>query len=146
MNGQGVTQNQVRSHLKQMLTYNNLDPTTHCFHTFGRSGVTLAFNNGVDISHIKRHGTWLSDAYLYCRRPTECSYSIYYLLHGYCTSWVWWFMCIYYFNVISVKSNLKGQVHDLSSFSNDFKCKCLDLSLLAAIYNYLLHNVIMGTC
>ena len=63
MNSQGViTQNQVRTHLKSIMVRLNLDSALHSFHTFRRSGVTLAFNIGADINHIKRHGMWLSDA------------------------------------------------------------------------------------
>ena len=57
-----ITQSQLRSHLRKVLLQINVDPSVHSFHTFRRSGATLAFNSGVDISHIKRHGTWLSDA------------------------------------------------------------------------------------
>ena len=32
------------------------------FHTFRRSGATLAYNANIDMEHIKRHGTWSSEA------------------------------------------------------------------------------------
>ena len=56
-----ITQSQLRAHLRKVLLQINVDPSQHSFHKFRRSGVTLAFNSGVDISHIKCHGTWLSD-------------------------------------------------------------------------------------
>ena len=56
------TQSQVRSHLKKVLSVLNIDATTHSFHTFRRSGATLAFNSNVAIQHIKRQGTWSSEA------------------------------------------------------------------------------------
>ena len=51
----------MRAHLSKLLTALNLDTKGYSFHTFRRSGVTLAFNNNVSIQNIKRHGTWLSD-------------------------------------------------------------------------------------
>ena len=56
------TELMVRSHLKKILTTLGLDLATHSFHTFRRSGATLAFNLGVDMCNIKRHGTWRSDS------------------------------------------------------------------------------------
>ena len=39
-----------------------LDPSSHSFHAFRRSGATLAYNLDVDLEKIKRHGTWRSEA------------------------------------------------------------------------------------
>ena len=57
-----VTQSQIRSHLTKVLSLLNLDHSHFTFHTFRRSGATLAFNNNVPIQQIKRQGTWSSDA------------------------------------------------------------------------------------
>ena len=57
-----VTESMLRNHLRQILSYLNLDSQTFTFHTFRRSGATLAFNLDVDMEKIKRHGTWCSDA------------------------------------------------------------------------------------
>ena len=57
-----LTQSQVRTHLTKILTHLQLNPAIYSFHTFRRSGATLAFNSDVNIQKIKRHGTWSSDA------------------------------------------------------------------------------------
>ena len=57
-----IVQPQIRSHLNKILTLTNLNSHHFSFHTFRRSGATLAFNNNVDLQAIKRHGTWTSDA------------------------------------------------------------------------------------
>ena len=57
-----ITQSQIRSHLQKVLSLLNLNPKHFSFHTFRRSGATLAFNNNVELQHIKKHGTWTSDA------------------------------------------------------------------------------------
>ena len=57
-----ITQAQIRTHLVKIVHFIGLDPKTHTFHTFRRSGATLAFNNNVSIQHIQRQGTWSSDA------------------------------------------------------------------------------------
>ena len=56
-----ITQGQIRAHLVKVLQLLNLDPRSHTFHTFRRSGATLAYNNNVNIQHIQL-GTWSSDA------------------------------------------------------------------------------------
>ena len=56
-----LTQNQVRTHLAKLLHALKLDGKSYSFHTFRRSGATLAFNSNVSIQNIKRHGTWSSD-------------------------------------------------------------------------------------
>ena len=57
-----LTQSQVRTHLAKVLTHLQLNPSVYIFHTFRRSGATLAFNSDVNIQKIRRHGTWSSDA------------------------------------------------------------------------------------
>ena len=52
----------LRAHLKTIVSQMGLGPATYSFHTFRRSGVTLANNLDIPIDHIKRHGTWQSDA------------------------------------------------------------------------------------
>ena len=57
-----IVQSQIRSHFNKILTLTQLNSHHFSFHTFRRSGATLAFNNNVDLQAIKRHGTWTSDA------------------------------------------------------------------------------------
>ena len=57
-----ISQPQVRAHLARVLRILHLQPVAFPFHTFRRSGATLAFNANVGVQHIKRHGTWSSDA------------------------------------------------------------------------------------
>ena len=59
--GSPVTQVQARTHLKKILNMLHLDLNFHNFHTFRRSGATLAFNQNIEIQKIKNHGTWSSD-------------------------------------------------------------------------------------
>ena len=56
------TESVVRKHLSNILSHLNLHPSQHSFHTFHRSGATLAYNLDIDMEKIKRHGTWRSDA------------------------------------------------------------------------------------
>ena len=63
--GQGVvplTESKVCKTLSSLLSSLNIDPSTHTFHTFRRSGASLAFNSNVTLQSIKQHGTWSSDA------------------------------------------------------------------------------------
>ena len=57
-----LAQPQVRNHLAKILIHLKLDPPLFTFHTFCRSGATLAFNSDVNIQKPKRHGIWSSDA------------------------------------------------------------------------------------
>ena len=56
-----LTDNRVRSHLKNVLSLLNLPPAFITFHSFRRSGATFAFNHNVSLQEIQRHGTWTSD-------------------------------------------------------------------------------------
>ena len=56
-----LTENSVRKHLAEVLAQCGLDRSLFSFHSFGRSGATLAYNLQVNMAHIKRHGTWRSD-------------------------------------------------------------------------------------
>ena len=57
-----VTERLVRQHLKNILQDLKLYPGQMSFHTFRRSGATLAYNLGINMEDIKRHGTWRSEA------------------------------------------------------------------------------------
>ena len=50
------------NHLKNILSTLNVDTNVHGFHTFRRSGATLAYNLDTSMEEIKRHGTWRSNA------------------------------------------------------------------------------------
>ena len=56
-----MTDNRVRSHLKNVLSLLNLETNYITFHSFRRSGASFAFNHNVSIQEIQRHGTWTSD-------------------------------------------------------------------------------------
>ena len=47
-----VPQVRVRSHLREVMCMLGLDPQFHNFHTFRRSGATLAFNQNIDLQKI----------------------------------------------------------------------------------------------
>ena len=57
-----ITEYMVRKHLKNILNSLGLDTDIFSFHTFRRSGATLAYNLDVSLESIRRHGTWKSDA------------------------------------------------------------------------------------
>ena len=57
-----VVASMLRSHLKTIVSQMDLDNTAFSFHTFRRSGATLANNLDIPIEHIKIHGTWQSDS------------------------------------------------------------------------------------
>ena len=48
--------------LRKVLMYLGIPLTGHGFHTFRRSGATLAYDNNVDLQHIMAHGLWRSSA------------------------------------------------------------------------------------
>ena len=63
--GQGfivLTQSKVRKTLSSILSSIGIDPSTHPFHTFRRSGASLAFHSDVSLQAIQHQGTWTSDA------------------------------------------------------------------------------------
>ena len=63
--GQGfivLTQSKVRKTLSNILSSIGIDPSTHPFHTFRRSGASLAFHSDVSLQAIQHQGTWTSDA------------------------------------------------------------------------------------
>ena len=57
-----ITQTQARKVLSMALTSIGLNPSNYGFHTFRRSGASLAFSLNIPIQYIKAQGTWQSDA------------------------------------------------------------------------------------
>ena len=57
-----ISQLQARQVLSEALTALGLNAKEYGFHTFRRSGASLAFNLSVPVQYIKAHGTWASDA------------------------------------------------------------------------------------
>jgi integrase len=56
-----ITQAHLRRSLKRLLLTLNLSPHLS-FHSFRRSGASLAFASGVPFAAIQAHGTWASDS------------------------------------------------------------------------------------
>jgi integrase len=56
-----ITQAHLRRSLKRLLPTLNLSPHLS-FHSFHRSGASLAFASGVPFAAIQAHGTWASDS------------------------------------------------------------------------------------
>ena len=52
-----LTDNRVRSHLKNVLSLLNLNTSFITFHSFRRSGASFAFNHNVPLQQIQKHGT-----------------------------------------------------------------------------------------
>ena len=57
-----VIDTSLRDGLRKVLTYLGIPLSGHGFHTFRRSGATLAYDNNVDLLHIMAHGLWHSSA------------------------------------------------------------------------------------
>ena len=57
-----LVESMLRDHLRTLVLSMGLDTGCYTFHTFRRSGATLAHNLDIPIENIKRHGTWRSDA------------------------------------------------------------------------------------
>ena len=57
-----LTQLQVRKVVSKTLTSMGLNAKDFGFHTFRRSGASLAFSLNVPVQYIKAHGIWASDA------------------------------------------------------------------------------------
>ena len=57
-----VIDTHIRDDLKKVLANKNISHRGHGFHTFRRSGATLAFDNNVKLQDIKPHGLWRSSA------------------------------------------------------------------------------------
>ena len=56
-----LTDSVAQKHLKEISCHLGL-PKTFTFHDFRRAGASWAFQNGVPLEHIMKHGTWHSDA------------------------------------------------------------------------------------
>ena len=56
-----LTDTRVRKHLKLILNRLDLCNTKLTFHSFRRSGATLAFNTNASLQSIQAQGTWTSD-------------------------------------------------------------------------------------
>ena len=52
----------IRDGLRKVLTHIGIPLVGHGFHTFRRSGATLAYNNNIQLQHIMAHGLWRSAA------------------------------------------------------------------------------------
>ena len=52
----------LRYGLRKVLTHIGLPLVGHGFHTFRRSGATLAYDNNIQLQHIMAHGLWRSSA------------------------------------------------------------------------------------
>ena len=57
-----LIQSKIRKQLATIVVSLGLEPSTHTFHCFRRSGASLAFNSNDSLQAIKHHGTWSSDA------------------------------------------------------------------------------------
>ena len=57
-----LTESKVRKTLASIITSMGLDPSSHSFHCFRRSGASLAFNADVSLQSIQQQGTWTSEA------------------------------------------------------------------------------------
>ena len=56
-----LTDSKVRKCLSRLNVSMGLPPHHFTFHSFRRSGATLAYNAHIPIQHIKRHGSWTLD-------------------------------------------------------------------------------------
>ena len=64
----------IRDALKTVLSSLRISPIGHGFHTFRRSGATLAFDNNVSLQNIMAHGLWRSPAvWTYLQNATQAS-------------------------------------------------------------------------
>ena len=57
-----LTESKVRRTLSSIVSSLGLDPHSHSFHCFRRSGASLAFNTDVSLQSIQKQGTWSSDS------------------------------------------------------------------------------------
>ena len=57
-----LTESKVRKTLASIVSSLGLDPISHSFHHFRRSGASLAFNSDVSLQAIQKQGTWSSDS------------------------------------------------------------------------------------
>ena len=57
-----ISQSQARLVLNDTLELMGLDTSKYGFHTFRRSGASLAFSLNIPVKQLKAHRTWTSDA------------------------------------------------------------------------------------
>ena len=57
-----VIDSHIHDSLKKVLIHRNIPLQGNSFHTFRRSGATLAFDNNVSLQNIQAHGLWQSTA------------------------------------------------------------------------------------
>ena len=95
-----LTQLQVRAILSQTLTSMGLNAKDFGFHTFRRSGASLAFSRNVPVQYINAHGIWSSDAvysYLYPQQyPTTLTTTMTDFLKSNPQIWVWAYITFLY--------------------------------------------------
>ena len=69
-----LTDSVARKHLKNASQVLNISPTL-TFHAFRRAGASWAFDHGVPVEHIMKHGTWKSDAiWTYFTSPVSAAF------------------------------------------------------------------------
>ena len=56
-----LTDSKIRKNLTRINTLLGLSPHFFTFHSFRRSGATLAYNANIPLQQIKHHGSWASD-------------------------------------------------------------------------------------
>ena len=56
-----LTDSKIRKFLTKINIKLGFEPHHFTFHTFRRSGATLAYNSHIPVRQIKRHGSWTSD-------------------------------------------------------------------------------------
>ena len=72
-NWQPLTDVRVRKHLKNVLQMAGKSPDFVTFHSFRRSGASMAFSHNVPLQEIQRHGTWTSDCvWRYVTDSADC--------------------------------------------------------------------------
>ena len=57
-----ILDSHIRQALKTILSIRNISHRGHGFHTFRRSGATLAFDHSIPLQNIMSHGLWRSSA------------------------------------------------------------------------------------
>ena len=65
-----LTDTRVRKNLAKINQLLNLPSNYYTFHTFRRSGASLAYDLDISVKEIKEHGTWASDCVWRYIRPT----------------------------------------------------------------------------
>ena len=72
-----ITESRLRKVLSKLVVKLGLPKGHFTFHTFRRSGATLAYNSHVPIQSIKSHGSWTSDCvWTYIQQNNELSSDI----------------------------------------------------------------------